>query len=212
MLGDLFKRLGTTIGTFEAQLRGPADEAAVYDPESGEVHDLHELHEDGSETILSAALAAAGAWLFSRVFRPRDVSWPRVVVAGVAATLLADMVGRLGPQKPMAGREPYADDPEELMARLGAGVAMAAGYAALLYPRIPGPPLVRGLAFGALEIAAAPRGGLVRLATEAPGVKFPLQAMALPIDEDAGTLSHLAFGLALGMVYRYDLGHDDSED
>lgn len=213
MLGDLFKRLGTTMGTFEAQLRGPTDGGAFYDPESGEVHDLHDLHEvHESETIQNAALAAAGAWLFSRVFRPRDVSWPRVVVAGVAATLLADLVGRLGPQSPVAGREPYADDPEELMARLGAGVAMAAGYAALLYPRIPGPPLVRGLAFGALEIAAAPKGGLVRLATEAPGVKFPLQSMALPIDEDAGPLSHLTFGLALGMLYRYDLEHDDSED
>lgn len=216
MLGDLFERLGSTIGTLDAQLRGAgdgrgwnqphdADDGAGDSGAAGETSDSG----DAGETVQNAALAAGGAWLLSRVLRPRDVSWPRVVFAGVAATILADLVGRAGSKTPVPGEEPYADDAEELMARFGAGIAIAAGYAALLYPRLPGPPLFRGLAFGALEIAAAPRGGLVRLATEAPGVKFPLQAMALPIDEDAGPLSHMAFGLALGMLYRYDI--DDAE-
>lgn len=203
MLGDLFNRAGAAIGTLEAQLRGavPGQRAP------------REVGVEGSdgETMEHAAMAAAGAWLASRLLKPRSVSWPRVVLAGVAATLLADMVGRAGEDRREPGSPPYADDPEELLARLGAGVAIAAGYAALVYPRIPGPPLLRGLAFGALEIAAAPRGGLVRLATEAPGVKFPLQTLALPIDEDAGPLSHLAYGLGLGLLYRYDGGGDDDE-
>lgn len=212
MLGDLLYRLGATVGTLEAQLRGDDGargggrrrEVAVYDTDTGEVHDL-----DGNgDSLENAALAAAAAWLFSRIFRPRDVSWPRVVFAGIAATALADLVGRRE-ETPDSGALPYAEDPEELMGRFGAGIAVAAGYAALLYPRIPGPPLFRGLAFGALEIAAAPRGGLVRLAAEAPGLKFPLQTLALPIDEDASPVSHLAFGLALGLLYRYDYDPDD---
>jgi hypothetical protein len=209
LLGDLFERLGATLGTLDAQLRGTSGggaghrprQVAVYDPDSGDVHDLDD---DATETVQNAALAAGAAWLLSRVFRPRDVSWPRVVIAGIAATALADMVGRFREDAPAPGRLPYAEDPEELMARFGAGIAVAAAYASLLYPRIPGPPLLRGLAFGALEIAAAPRGGLVALASEAPGVKFPLQTLALPVDEDAGPASHLAFGLALGFLYRYD--------
>lgn len=213
MLGDLLYRLGATVGTLEAHLMG-ADappggsrrEVAVYDPESGEVHDLDD---DAHDTMESAALAAAGAWLFSRLLRPRDVSWPRVVFAGIAATALADLVGRARDEGSAAADLPYARDPEELMGRFGAGIAIAAGYAALLYPRIPGPPLFKGLVFGALEIAAAPRGGLVRLATEAPGIRFPLQTLVLPIDEDASPVSHLAFGVALGLLYRYDYHSDD---
>lgn len=213
MLGDLLYRLGATVGTLEAQILGPDGgrgaarrEVAVYEADTGEVHDLDD---DGSDTIENAALAALVAWLLSRIFRPRDVSWPRVVFAGIAATALADLVGRARDDSPAPGRLPYAEDPEELMGRFGAGIAITAGYAALLYPRIPGPPLFRGLAFGALEIAAAPRGGLVRLATEAPGLKFPLKTLALPIDEDASPISHLAFGLALGLLYRYDVDEED---
>lgn len=208
MLGDLLFRLGATVGSLESQLRGSNGarggvrrQVAVYDTDTGEVHDLHD---EGSDTIENAALAAAGAWLFSRLLRPRDVSWPRVVLAGIAATALADLVGRVGDDDRETERLPYAEDPEELAARFGAGIAIAAGYAAILYPRIPGSPLFRGLVFGALEIAAAPRGGLVALAAKAPGVKFPLQTVALPIDEDSGPLSHLAYGLGLGLFYRYD--------
>lgn len=202
MLGDLFNRAGAAVGALEAQLRGHAVRGRDRTPRAA-VEDA-----DAGETMEHAAMAAGAAWLASRLLRPRPVSWPRVVFAGVAATLLADLVGRTGEGPREVGSPPYADDPEELMARLGAGVAIAAGYAALIYPRIPGPPLLRGLAFGALEIAAAPRGGLIGLAAEAPGVRFPLQTLALPIDEDAGPLSHLAYGLGLGLFYRY---HDDDE-
>ena len=214
MLGDLFYRLGSAMGAIEGQIQGLGESraggsgrpVAIYDPEDGEVHDI-----DGDameETMEGAALAAAGAWLLSRILRPRPVSWPRVVMAGVAATLLADLAGRMEDDDGR-GSPPYAADPEELLSRFGAGVAVAAGYAALLYPRIPGSPLFRGLAFGALEIAAAPRGGLAGLAAQTPGVKFPLQALAMPVDEDAGPLSHLAYGLGLGLFYRF---HDDDRD
>lgn len=203
MPGDFFYRAGAAIGALDSQLRGAAATAdrrreAAVQPENHESQD----------TLENAALAGAGAWLLARLFRPRDVSWPRVVLAGIAATVLADLVGRTAEDRDGPGL-PYAEDPEELMARMGAGIAIAAGYASLVYPRIPGPPLLRGLAFGALEIAAAPRGGLVGLASRAPGVKFPLQTLALPIDEDAGPLAHLTYGLGLGLFYRY---HEDDDD
>ncbi|MFW5952474.1 MAG: hypothetical protein ACOCVZ_10200 [Gemmatimonadota bacterium] len=207
MLGDLFYRLGTAAGWLDAQFQGkagagtqrPPREVAVYDTGNGEAADIAD---DG--TVSSAALMAASAWLLSRFLRPRPVSWPRVALAGVAAAGLSDFVGRALAERPQPGDEPYATDSDELMARLGAGVAIAAGYAALLYPRLPGPPLLRGLLFGALEVAAAPSGGLVRLARETPGVKFPLETLALPVDEDAGPAAHMAFGLGLGLFYRYD--------
>lgn len=204
MTGDLFYRIGAALGTVDQQLRNvragmpqSAREVAVYDPENGDDPD------DGSDTLEDVALTAAGAWLASRLLKPKPVSWTRVVFAGLAATALTDMFGRTADDAE-PGELPYAADPEELMGRLGAGIAIAAGYAALIYPRLPGPPLLRGLAFGALEIAAAPRGGLVRLASSAPGVKFPLQTIAAPIDEDASPLSHLVFGTALGLFYRYE--------
>jgi len=210
VLGELFNQLGHAIGTVEAHMRGGGGarrgprEIAIYDPESGDGHDLDDgLDDEPSETLENLALTAGGAWILSRLLRPRDVSWTRVILAGLAATAVADLVGRTE-KTPDSGRLPFARDTDELMARLGAGVAIAGGYAALLYPRIPGPPLFRGLAFGALEILAAPRGGLMGIAAATPGVKFPLQALAMPVDEDAGPLSHLAFGVTLGMLYRYD--------
>ncbi|NIP81496.1 MAG: hypothetical protein GWM90_20675 [Gemmatimonadetes bacterium] len=216
MLADLFYQVGAVLGGLDAQLRGKggagapeADrEIAVYDADTGDVHDLGD---DATDTAVDAAIGAASAWLLARLLRPRPISWPRAVLAGLAATLVADLVGRGLEDQDDPEHPPYAEDPDELMARFAAGVALAAGYAAILYPRLPGPPLVRGLAFGALEIAAAPHGGLVRMAGGARGVRFPLQALALPVDEDAGPLSHLGFGLALGLLYRYDPDPGDDD-
>ena len=226
MAGDLFRTLGRILGSFgglgggAAGGRAPAARSvAVYDPESGDARDVEDEAEDAAEGLL---VGAAAAWLLGRVLRPRPVSWPRVIVAGVGAAVLADLVGRWTGASTDAGRgaidgepsdgRPFAGDPAELMGRAAAGIGLAAGYASIVYPRLPGPPLLRGAAFGALEIAAAPHGGLARLAGRAPGVKFPLQALALPVDEDAGPASLLAFGLGLGLLYRYDPRRDDDDD
>ncbi len=207
MLGDLFYRLGSAAGTLEAHLVGkgsagndPGSEVPVYDDDATAVH---EPDSEADDDTSSAGLIAI-AWILSSVFRPRSVRWSRVILAGVAATTVSDLVGRLAEPAPEAGREPFARDFDELQDRFGAGVATAAGYAALLYPRIPGPPLFKGLVFGAIEIAAAPRGGLVQMITRTPGIRFPLHRLARPVDEDAGPLSHLAFGAALGLLYRLD--------
>jgi hypothetical protein len=203
VLGDLFYQLGAAIGGLGAQVSGKPGAAMGErdDEEHGEEHELGTAH------AAELAAGAAGAWLVARVLRPGPVSWTRVVLAGVAATFLAALAARTlydGRADGGAERPTGTPDAETLLRRYGAGIAVSAGYASLLYPRLPGPPLLRGLAFGVLEVAAAPRGGLVRLAAEAPGLRFPLQGLALPMDEDAGPLSHMAFGLGLGLFYRAD--------
>lgn len=208
MLGDLFYQLGTVIGGLDSHLPGKHGAEDFVEPEPDAAADPDDHDIDPAGGLLAGA---AGAWLVARVLRPRPVRWPRVVLAGVAATVIADVVARtLDPRPGPEPRRPlFEGDPETIVRRFGAGVAVAAGYASLLYPRLPGPPMLRGLAFGALEVAAAPRGGLVRLAGEAPGLRFPLQRLALPLDEDelATPISRLAFGLGLGLFY-----HDSHED
>lgn len=202
MIGEVFYRVGELIGGIETRTHaGDWQE----EPEPG-------APPRDATVARDAALSAAGAWLVARLLRPKPVRWPRVIAAGVAGTLLADLVGRMQDDAPGRRSPPFAENPAELLGRLAAGIAVAAGYAALLYPRLPGSPLLRGLAFGALEIAAAPRGGLVRLAAEAPGVRFPLQALALPVDEDASPAAHMAFGAALGMLYRNGVEAPPVED
>lgn len=223
MLSDVFFRLGEAIGGLEAQVRGTAfaddedlagSERPGGDPaEAGAPADSDAplTDQEMADATRQAALTAGAAWLASRLLRPKPIRWPRVIVAGAAASLLADLVGRMQDDAP--GPElSYAENPAELLGRVSAGIAIAAGYASIVYPRLPGSPLLRGLAFGALEVAAAPRGGLVRLAAQAPGVRFPLQTMALAVDEDASPAAHLAFGLALGFLYRDGGVHEDEED
>ena len=221
MVGDLAYRIGTLVGTGVGVIeRGfPEDD----DPGDGSASDADDPaapdagsdgngspFEDG-DLLVHSVLGATAGWLVKKTLRPRSVSWPRVVVAGIGATVLSDLAGRaLGPDS--ADRnDAWGRDPDALLVRLGAGIALAAAYAALLYPRLPGSPLARGLMFGAMEIAAAPHGGLVRVATETPGLKFPLKDLAVPIDEDAGALANLTFGLALGVLYRPSLDRDGDE-
>ena len=205
MIGDLLYQFGRALGGLSAHATDPEDDDfegvdAGTDPEITAAPDPSQNGADHGQTAL---VGTALALFLARAFRPRPVSWPRVILSGVAATALADFIGRRFERSTVPGRLPYAEDAGELVARLMAGVAIAAGYASLIYPRLPGSPLVRGLAFGALEIVAAPRGGVLRMATQSPGVRFPLQALASPVDEDAGPLAHMAFGLGLGLFYRY---------
>lgn len=221
MVGDLAYRIGTLVGTGVGVVeRGiPTPEEPVTDgaPDAPDPDDPGAENEaagnggllDDGDLLVNSVLGAAAGWMVKKVLRPRRVSWPRVIVAGIGATVASDLVGRvLGPDAEDRDRA-YDEDPDALLVRLGAGIAMAAGYASLLYPRLPGSPLAKGLVFGVMEIAAAPHGGLVRVASETPGLKFPLRDLAVPIDEDAGPLSAVTFGLALGLLYRP--GSDDDE-
>jgi hypothetical protein len=209
VLGDLFYNLGVAVGELGSRL--PGKPGAGFDV--SRVWGGDEDEASGAAGHPGGLVAgAAGAWVLARALRPKPVSWTRVVIAGVAATLLAELAARV-----FADTRPDHDgdvghDPETLLRRYGSGIATAAGYAALLYPRLPGSPLVRGLTYGALEVAAAERGGLIRMASEVPGLRFPLQGLAVPDEGDPGPFSHLAFGLGLGLFYRHDPPAEDEEE
>ena len=214
MLGDLAYRVGTAIGTglgtIEAQIGASSNAANPSNAAADDSADVADGNGAGSgdgDLLVDSVLGAVAGWTVKKLLRPRSVSWPRVVVAGIGATVLSDMVGRaLGPPSEERDRA-YEEDPDALLVRIAAGIALAAGYAAILYPRLPGSPLTRGAIFGAMDIAAAPHGGLVRVATDTPGLKFPLKDLAVPIDQRVGPLANLTFGLAVGVLYRP--GSDD---
>lgn len=215
MFGDLIYSLGTLAGTglglVESRLApaepGAASPESMDDPRpAGDDDRRRAADDDGGEGLLvDAVIAGTAAWVIKKSLRPRSVSWPRVVAAGIGATVLADAVGRVLGTGATDGERAYEDDPDALLVRLASGVAVAAGYAALLYPRLPGSALTKGLIFGAMDLAAAPHGGLVRVAAETPGLKFPLKDLAIPGEHDPGLPATLAFGLALGFLYRPDL-------
>ncbi|HEX7119253.1 MAG TPA: hypothetical protein VF212_10720 [Longimicrobiales bacterium] len=123
--------------------------------------------------------------------------WPRVLLAGVAGTALLELADaverRLGTVPPDA---PPPDGP----LRYAAGIATAAAYASLLYPRLPGAPAARGLVFGALEAAATRAGGTFTLLRRlSPQISLPVEALAPPVVPARGPLSAVAFGIGLGL-------------
>ena len=197
---DLFYTLGTVAGGL---LRGePGDVEPSGDQEDGPEDDLRE----DNDLLVNAVLGSAAAWVIKKALRPKSVSWPRVVVAGIGASVLAEVLGAaLG----SGGLETDEEDDDALLLRIGSGVALAAGYASIVYPRVPGSPRTKGLVFSAMELAATPFGGLVQVASDTPGLKFPLKDLALPVDGEASPAAKIAFGVGLGLLYRPDLADDD---
>jgi hypothetical protein len=76
-------------------------------------------------------------------------------------------------------------------------------YAAIVEPRVPGPSLLQGSAYGALEYALTPWGGLEELAgPAAPHRRIPALGVLLRgRGEDEELLQHLVFGVALAILY-----------
>lgn len=153
---------------------------------------------------------AAVAVVVARAVRPRAVSWPRLAAAVGASIVLGELASGLGEGAAVADDEGEAS--RALVERAAADVAAAAAYASLIYPLLPGPPLLRALAFTALDAAAAPGGGAVALLRGiSPRLVFPLSDL-----HPAGAERHvgraLALGLALGLLYRVAGGDDDEDD
>lgn len=211
MVGELFYRVGYAVGQIESYVaRGSdtEDDDATPRPRRRQRSapaptPRRERRDDGEDMrgqMEEALKDAAETWFVSRILRPRHISWPAVLFAGLTATALSDLVAYYtDPER----RFPYDDDAEELVARYGAGIASTAAYAAVLYPRLPGTPVTRGLTFGLLDVVTEPEGGIIAIARRvAPQLRFPLKPFAMPVNEDAGALARMAFGLALGLFYR----------
>ena len=118
----------------------------------------------------------------------------RAAAAGAASALLHELVRALisGIQRPPLPKQAVL-----------AGTARGLVYGALVEPRIPGPPLVRGAAYGWLEHLLTPWGGLTNLVgARAPHRRVPFLAALLDDFEpsDDTLVDHLLFGIALAAL------------
>ncbi len=165
----------------------------------------------GTGTAVSRLLAA---WPARR--RPTVVRLLRAAAAGASATLLRELLEPL-----IRGRVELPRFDEGTADRLTAGAARGLIYGGVLDPRLPGPPMARGVAFAAAEYLLSPWGGLrAVLGRHAPYRKLPVLSQLLD-DPEAGEeafLDHLVFGVALGLLYgeedggvsvRMGIGSDD---
>ena len=170
---------------------------------------------------LDLLLAAGTGTMVTRILR----AWPartspsltrlvRAGAAGAAATFLRELLDPL-----LRGDTRLPTWDEGLGERLTAGLARGLVYGAILEPRLPGPSLARGAAYGATEYLLSPWGGLRRtLGKNAPYARLPVVSGLLD-DPEAGEeafLDHLVFGVALGVLYggeddvRIGIGDDDT--
>ena len=137
--------------------------------------------------------------------RPTLVRLARAAAAGASATLLREL---LEPLLEGEARLPSLD--EGLGDRLTAGAARGLIYGGVVDPRLPGPPMARGLTYAAAEYLLSPWGGLRGVVGKhAPYRRLPVVSTLLD-DPEAGEkafLDHLVFGLALGLLY----GEGDGE-
>lgn len=123
----------------------------------------------------------------------------RAAGAGATAALLVDLVRPLlqgDPRLPTLDR----DTAQRLIAGAGQGLV----YGALIEPRLPGHALVKGALYGSVEYAADPMGGLPGLL----GSRTPVRSLPVLGDvldgldrHDRAYLEHLAFGIALALLY-----------
>jgi hypothetical protein len=161
--------------------------------------------EHTSRKLLDALLAVGAGSLFARVLS----AWPgrrrpglfrlfKAGTAGAAAAFLAELVRPV-----ISGKQPDGSLEEELTDILLSGAGRGLLFAAILEPRIPGPSLLKGTTYGALEYALSPWGGLEELAgPAAPHRKIPVLSVLLKnrANEDQ-FLEHVAFGVALALLY-----------
>ena len=159
-------------------------------------------HQEAGE-VWGGVVATAGGALVATLLRSwpgRREPGPAVVVRAAAAGAAAATLVELG-RRFLGGESPLG--PEELPDRLLSGAVRGLVYGAVAEPRLPGPPILRGLAWGGAEFVASPLGGLPRfLGRHTPYGRLPLVQSALgpPVDRGVVLLEHLVFGIALALL------------
>jgi hypothetical protein len=148
----------------------------------------------GAGTVLTRVLS-----LWPGRGRPGLFRLLRAGASGAAAALLAELIRPV-----LTGKKTGKALEEELTDILLSGAGRGLLYAALVEPRIPGPPALQGSVYGALEYALTPWGGLEDLAGSAvPYRRIPgLSVLLRGRGEEEALLEHLAFGVALAILYR----------
>jgi hypothetical protein len=196
---DVWYRLGYALET--ARHRGPAPTKVAKLTRLGKKRPVDEV----SHKVLDAVLAVGAGSVLTRALslwpgrrRPGLFRLFRAGAAGAAAGFLAELIRPV-----LVGDQTRAALEEELTDILLSGAGRGLLYAAVVEPRVPGPSALQGAIYAALEYALYPWGGLEALAgSQAPHKKVPvLSALFKGQREEELFLQHLAFGLALALLY-----------
>jgi hypothetical protein len=158
------------------------------------------------EQAIGALMTAGAGALASKLLglvparrKPGMFGLLRAGAAGAGAALLCELLDpMLRGEARLAALGPRSSD------TLLAGAARGLLYAALLEPRLPGPPAVQGILYGSVEYAVSPWGGLTQVLGEsAPHRRLPFLGglFDAPQAGEEGYLEHLLFGVALALFY-----------
>lgn len=205
-LGPLLPGKGGAAGAPElaGDAPGAAEMPAPVPPRGLQSEEVDE--EPLLDEVGTVVAVAAGSWLLAKLLRPKSVSWPRAILAGAVGTALYDLtqlVERRLLNGAAEGTDVFDEAPSDTLVRYGSGLSTAVAYAAILHPRLPGPPLARGLLFGVVDAATLPSGGAFALVKRlAPGVRLPLEWAGAQLAGTGSAAAHVAYGLGLGLVYR----------
>lgn len=160
---------------------------------------------EGAETLdwILASVSGALASRLLREWKPRRRPGPALLVraaaAGAAAMIFQELAHALLSDDPRAS----VNRARSLADRLVSGTARGLVYGAIAEPRLPGPPVLRGVAYGTAEFLLSPLGGVGKLlGNQAPYRRIPLLRLLVedsPAMED-GYVEHLVFGLALALM------------
>jgi hypothetical protein len=151
---------------------------------------------DGLAATAGGALVAAVLKGWPTRHDPGVVTVARAAAAGAASAVLVELGRRVlrgGPTIEL----------EDLPKRLLSGATRGLVFGAVAEPRLPGPTLLRGLAWGGAEFLVSPLGGLPRfLLRHTPYGRIPLVQGAVQQgeDDDGDLLEHLVFGIALALL------------
>ncbi len=153
------------------------------------------------DQLIATGTGILGDRLFAIVAgrRPGGLGLTRAALAGAGAALALSLLRNGMNGTPEVGRRPY--DPT---AELLTGAARGMLYGAVLEPRLPGSPLLRGAAFGVIEYVTSPFGGLdAILGASGPHRTMPIIAALLGSSDSVAEsmADHVAFGVTLGLLY-----------
>jgi len=131
--------------------------------------------------------------------RPGMLCLTHAALSGAGAALALNLFrnGKNG----MSGTGQGPPDPT---AELLSGAARGVLYGAVLEPRLPGSPLLRGATFGVMEYVTSPFGGLdVILGASSPHRTMPIIAALLGSSDSVAVsvADHVVFGVTLGLLY-----------
>ncbi|HSH74520.1 MAG TPA: hypothetical protein VLA09_02355, partial [Longimicrobiales bacterium] len=155
-----------------------------------------------TDDLVSMGLTLAAGKLLD-LWRPRHrARFTRLLRAGAAgagAALLLDLLRPL-----LTGRPEVGTLDRETGDRVIVGLGQGLLYGAVVEPRLPGPPVLKGALFGSAEYASDPAGGLTHLvgAHTLQGRLPVIGSLLENIDpHDRTYVEHLAFGIALALLY-----------